>query len=89
MTTETHWHRHWNVRVKQDGLVGGVVYRVLTQPIWWEADIRKVAQSKYPYRPAERTASCKVVTEWCLTPLGVLHRWTGLTLFVVSEGSDE
>lgn len=72
----TDGHKHRLLRVKR----GGRLYRVLRHPLWHCRDLDRVNRSPYPYGPC--ALSTEPVTCWTLSPLGILHRWTGLTLFV-------
>lgn len=66
--------------------------RVRSWDSWWVRALRKpvlhrfylnetsrtavrVRFSPYPYGPCPKHHDC-----WVLTPLGILHRWTGMTL---------
>jgi hypothetical protein len=52
--------------------------RALRRPLYHSTDYAAVDRSPYPYGPcAKHGHFC-----WALTPLGILHRWTGLTLEV-------
>lgn len=63
--------------------------RLLRTPIKHQRTVQngkwhKVSVSPYPYgpceNPAHNTDTGMDSTCWVLTPLGILHRWTGLTL---------
>ena len=60
--------------------------RLLRKPLWHCRDIRRVDESPYPYGPCAKTKRANP-TCWTLSLLGILHRWTGLTLYV-EEGDD-
>lgn len=66
-----------NIKTTENSLL----FRVLRKPVYHCRDIRRVNESPYPYRVCPVTnwtqPSC-----WVLTPLGILHRWIGLTLEV-------
>lgn len=79
MTTETRFHRHWNLKVKKNGLL----YYLLRKPVHWSGDLKKVETSPYPYGPL--IVNGKETGWWYMSTLSVLHRWTGLTL-VVTDG---
>lgn len=83
--TEGHKHREVKVRSFDTRLV-----RLLRRPVLHVLVIfpsgnenheamERVDASPYPYGPCPRTDP-KHPTCWVLTPLGILHRWTGLTL---------
>lgn len=63
-------HKHREVTVKRGRLV-----RFLTKPRWHTHDIVRVDASPYPYGQSRCGG-------YYLSILGVLHRWTGLTLKV-------
>lgn len=79
MTPQTKYHRHWNLKVKKDGLL----YYLLRKPIHWACDLKKVDASPYPYGPLVLRG--KPTGWYYMSTLSVLHRWTGLVLEVEGE----
>lgn len=78
----TSGHKHRIVSVKRDGLV----HRVLKCQVFVTSDLDRVDRSPYPYGPvADEGATGENSEEWYLSLLGILHRWTGLTLRVPYE----
>lgn len=78
--TDGHKHRHWVIKSFDSWWV-----RLLRKPLWTvhDPDLRpKVDASPYPYGVVTEFHGGKVRECYTLTPLGVLHRWTGLTLEV-------
>ena len=65
----TTGHKHRHLKVKK----GGLIFRVLRKPLWYTRDVDRVDASPYPYGLSESRG-------YYLSLLGVLHRWTGLTL---------
>jgi hypothetical protein len=75
----TPGHSHRQVRVSRNGLV----HRLLTAPLYCTGNLRKVDRSPYPYGPCvEHTG------HWYLSTLSVLHRWSGLALWLPDEEPD-
>lgn len=70
IVTVTSWDR-WYVRA-------------LRAPLWHCSDLPRVDASPYPYGPCpKREGACSGHREcWTLSTLGILHRWTGLTLYL-------
>lgn len=87
--TTGHAHHLWTVKK------GGLVQRVLRTPLLHfnapegSKAMARVERSPYPYGPCpKREGACFGHHHcWVLTPLGILHRWTGLTLYFPEEGS--
>jgi hypothetical protein len=73
--TENHKHRLVQINP------GGWLYRFLRKPRWFVYDRVKAEKSAYPYG----VVSNVVPPMYYLSLLGVLHRWTGLTLFYADE----
>jgi hypothetical protein len=71
----TQGHKHRMITVK----AGGLVERVLRRPLFHCRHLARVDASPYPYGPCPM--SIEPVTCWTLSALGILHRWTGLTLY--------
>lgn len=67
----TDGHKHRVVRVKK----GSLVYRLLRYPLIFTDDRARVEESPYPYGESAVTSGV-----YYLSLLGILHRWTGLTL---------
>jgi hypothetical protein len=67
----TEGHRYREVPVSRDSLLA----RVFTRPVWHTRNLPRVDASPYPYGPCPGVIGC-----WYLSPLSILHRWTGLTL---------
>lgn len=74
--TTGHKHRHLRVRSWDTPLV-----RVLRRPLWHRSDTNRVDASPYPYGVCPQTDQ-GAPTCYTLSLLGILHRWTGLTLEV-------
>lgn len=85
--TTGHKHRHLVVASFETRLV-----RLLRKPLRHETNIVKVDVSPYPYGPCPGEKGCphRLLHPrpdcWTLSLLGILHRWTGLTLKVEGEG---
>jgi hypothetical protein len=80
----TEGHRHRIVSVPS----WDVWYaRALRWPLLHSTNQRRVERSSYPYGPCtKREGSCLGHREcWTLSTLGILHRWTGLTLLVIDR----
>lgn len=76
--TDGHKHRHLRVKSWDSWWV-----RALRKPVLVVHDpdlFERVESAPYPYGPIKEYHGGKVRTCWALTPLGILHRWTGLTL---------
>lgn len=80
----TDGHKHRLLRVKS---FDTLFVRVLRTPVWHRPALtndawRRIERSPYPYGPcAEHSKGLGLdATCWVLTPLSILHRWTGLTL---------
>jgi hypothetical protein len=87
----TEGHTHRTVTVTK----GGLLYRLLTRPLWTTTNLRRVDPSPYPYgvlpeRPSTRPMPPQP-TRYYLSALSILHRWTGLTLYYETpdEGTAE
>lgn len=68
--TDGHKHRTVKIRSWDAWWV-----RALRKPLFHTTNVVRVDPSPYPYGPCAIHHDC-----WTLTPLGILHRWTGLTL---------
>ena len=80
----TDGHTHRMLKVKD----GGLVVRALRYPLLHRPLSESVDKSPYPYGPCLHEGDCGCADAcWTLSLLGILHRWTGLTLFV--EDKDE
>lgn len=78
----TEGHKHRQVTVKRGGLIDGLLRR----PVWWSSNIEKVDRSPYPYGPDPAWEGPPMdAPRFYLSALSVLHRWTGLTLWVEDE----
>lgn len=81
--TDGHKHRHVVVPSWDRWYV-----RLLRKPLLHSTNYARVDRSPYPYGPCA-DPKCKNSYRmpppdcWVLTPLGILHRWTGLTLEVI------
>ena len=76
--TDGHKHRHVVVPSWDKGYVSALRRPLWHQPVFTQGTEDRVTASPYPYGPCEKGHDrC-----WVLTPLGILHRWTGLTLEV-------
>lgn len=86
--TDGHKHRHivvpswdrWYVRLLRKPLIH---HKTLTHNQY-----KRIDESPYPYGPCAKHGNRRtdpLATCWCLSPLGILHRWTGLTLVTRDE----
>lgn len=75
--TEGHKHRHIHVPFPFPFYV-----RSLRWGILHTRNLERVEKSPYPYGPcSKREGPCAGHREcWTLSALGILHRWTGLTI---------
>jgi hypothetical protein len=76
----TDGHLHWRIRVKSDKTWP---VRLLRAPLKWVCDpdlFDKVDASPYPYGMATHGHGGKFYDCAYLSLLGILHRWSGLTL---------
>lgn len=73
----TPGHKHRTLAVQD----GRRLVRFLRRPRWSTRDARRVNRSPYPYGVNPSTNHL-VDETYYLSILGVLHRWTGLTLEV-------
>lgn len=71
----TEGHKHRLVRVTPR------VMRLMRKPLIHCRDLDRVDASPYPYGPCNLSFG-KNPTCWTLSLLSILHRWTGLTLYV-------
>lgn len=73
----TEGHKHRVVRLKD-----GWLYRALKHPLAWSRDYERLDASPYPWRAKNEQAFKDGLREqpYCLSLLGILHRWTGLTI---------
>jgi hypothetical protein len=82
MTDGGRWHKHRMLHVKSlDAwwIVNWLQFPLIHKPARTTREWRKVENSPYPYGPCYPTMGLESPC-WVLTPLGILHRWTGLTL---------
>lgn len=79
----TEGHTHRRVRMKRSSRL----YRMLTRPLVWSEDYAALDASPYPWRAKDEAAFRQGVRDqpYCLSALGILHRWTGLTLHLMDE----
>ena len=81
----TDGHKHRMVRVAS---FDSRLVKWLRKPVVHSTDYIRVDKSPYPYGPCDGTKGCphRLLSPppdcWVLTRLSVLHRWTGLTLYV-------
>lgn len=71
----TPGHKHRNVKVRADGWI---LY-LLRRPTLLVVGAERAGKSRLVYGPTKRP------DRWRLTPLGLLHRWTGLTLITKED----
>lgn len=71
MVTAGHKHRHVN-------LTNRVLYRTLRKPRFKTRSLQRAERSRYPYAGAWDTQANEPY--YYLSLLGILHRWTGLTV---------
>lgn len=74
----TAGHKHRVVRTR----AGSRLYRVLRKPRYVTTNQRRVERSPYPYSPLPSRERVVEPDRYYLSLLGILHRWTGLTLEV-------
>jgi len=72
VTTETRFHHHWFITVPSDSRI----VRWLQKPLR-KVDFETAKKSRFVW--GAETMDSK---EWVLTPLGILHTLTGLTLIL-------
>lgn len=86
--TDGHKHRLVTVRGWDTLSV-----RLLRWPLFHTRDVDRADASPYPYGPCpKREGPCHGHREcWTLSALGILHRWTGFTLYIPDpeEKSDD
>lgn len=58
------------------------IVSVLTYPVWHTFNRARVEESRYPFVLCSLGAGPEPEPCFVLTTLGILHRWTGLTLDV-------
>lgn len=75
----TAGHRHREVRVP------GPIRYLLRRAVFDCYDIERIEASPYPYRMDWKYIGGKRAEYGRLTILGILHRWTGLTLIVKDQ----
>lgn len=73
--TDGHKHHFVVVPSKSTPLARLADWARRPLPLMHFTNLARVDASPYPYRPCDEHERC-----WCLTPLGIAHRWTGLTL---------
>ena len=71
----TSGHRHYHVRVTANGWI---VY-LLTRPTLLVVGTKYADKSRMVFGPTKRP------DRWRLSPLGLLHAWTGLTLITKED----
>lgn len=81
MPAVTDGHKHRMLRVN----VHSRLVRWLRKPLRHSTNYPRVDRSPYPYRPCTDERCWTRYRHprpdcWVLTPLSILHRWTGLTL---------
>lgn len=84
----TEGHKHRIVTVPS----WGVWYvRALRWPFFHTRDQNRAERSPYPYGPCpKREGPCTGHVDcWTMSTLSVLHRWTGLTLYVGPPGEQD
>lgn len=72
----TYGHKHREV-----GLPQWVIY-LLRKPVYYQHDIDRVDASPYPYGEKTRYVGGVRRPVWYLSTLSILHRWTGLAVYV-------
>lgn len=89
----TPGHKHRTVKVARDGLI----HRALTYPLVTSTDLRRVTESPYPWGPLPKREPISrgpgkkpypvppQPDRYYLSGLSILHRWTGLTIWVPDE----